>query len=61
MLHDVVDDVAYARQALILAGKRLDRVEAALTANPPPEPAKPKRRKSRRAKTTQSGEESANA
>ena len=61
MLHDVVEDVAYARQALILPGERLDRVEAALTANPPPEPAKPKRRKARQPKPVRKREEVANA
>lgn len=48
MLHDVVDDVAYARQALILAGERLERVESALAKNLPARAAKLKRRKSRR-------------
>ena len=50
MCHDLAHDVAYARQALILAGERLDRVEAALAKDLPAEPVKTKRRKGRQPK-----------
>ncbi len=61
MSHDVAYNLAFAKQALILAGERLDRVEAALAKKPTTKTIRPKSRRPRRPKPAPSREEAANA